>query len=344
MDQTNARRLVVTVEPERKGFSKLCPGSDGRVGQWQIIVNPAGPVEADYWLVFGNARPSDQILVAPENTQLVVLEPESKKVYPKKYYHQFGRVVDTHSKSAHPQLSVEAPCFSWHVGLTMVEDRYTLGYDELSSLACPPDRKNKISVVCSDANFTEGQRQRLVFLKALKSRLGDRMDHYGRGFNPINDKMEGIFGYRLHLVMENCSAQHYWTEKLIDSYLGWAYPFYLGCPNVSDYFPLSSFQSIESMDPGLVAGLILARLDEGPNDEEMNGLKASRDLVLNTYNPFIRWANWADHNYQPNASKEWTTIHSHKAFRPYLQGLLFQFKSRKLRKTGADVDRSIADG
>ncbi|MGJ8650812.1 MAG: glycosyltransferase family 10 domain-containing protein [Opitutaceae bacterium] len=339
LDQS--RILVITVEPERKGFGKLCPDPSLRVGDWQIIINPSGPVIADFWIVFGNARPSDQIKVAPENTLLVVLEPESKKIYPKAYYRQFNYVVDTHDKSGHPNLSVEAPCFSWHVGLTLGEDKYTLGYKELSGLECPPDRKNKISVVCSDAMYTEGQRNRLLFLDGLKSRLGDRIDHYGRGFSPIDDKMDGILGYRFHLALENCCAPHYWTEKLIDSYLGWAFPVYLGCPNLSDYFPINAYYQIESMDPGRAAEAIIARLEGPPNPLEIEGLSEGRSRILNRYNPFICWGEWATKFYQEDRSKEWYVVHSHKAFRPYFQGHLFRIKNLQKRMTGPDKERSL---
>jgi hypothetical protein len=41
--------------------------------------------------------------------------------------------------------------------------------------------------------------------------------------------------------LENSQSPHYWTEKLTDAYLGWAFPLYVGCPNVGDYFAKESF-------------------------------------------------------------------------------------------------------
>ena len=333
------RKLLVTVEPHRNGFEQLCPDQNLRIGDWQVMVNPVGAVEADFWIVFGNARPADQIKIARENTLLVVLEPEAKKVYPRRYYRQFQWVVDTHEKSGHPNLMVEAPCFSWHVGLRLDDDAYHLGYDELSRLACPEKRKNKISVVCSDAMHTEGQRKRLVFLEGLKSRLGDKIEHFGRGFCPIEDKMEGILGYRLHLVMENCLARHYWTEKLIDSYLGWAFPVYLGCPNLADYFPKAAYGGIDTMDPGLAAEAILARLEQVEDSAEREGLLEGRRRVLEEYNPFVRWVGWASAKYNAACEKEWLTLRSHKAYRPYLQGELFKYVTGGKRATGRDKER-----
>ena len=329
--------LVVTIDPHRIGLDKLCPQSELRIGRWKILINPKGAVEAEFWIVFGNARPKDQIKIGPENTMLVVLEPNSKKVYPKKYYRQFEKLVDTHTESGHPNVVLCAPRFCWHVGLKLEDDCYTLGYKELSHLDCPKDRKNKISVICSDAMRTEGQRERLLFLDGLKKQLGDRIDHYGRGFQPIDDKMDGILGYRLHLALENCRAKHYWSEKLIDSYLGWAFAVYVGCPNILDYFPKNSVDLIDSMDPIRASDMILERLEQPTSEAELAGLNKGRDLVLNQYNPFNCWASWAEMYFQKDCQKTWFTIECHKAFRPYLQGALFRLRNIGNQTTGLNL-------
>jgi hypothetical protein len=126
------------------------------------------------------------------------------------------------------------------VGLSWKESRFTIGYDALKQLT-PPEKQNRVSVVCSTTAQTAGQRQRLKFLAALKQRLGDDLMVFGKGFQQIDDKLEATLPYRYHLVLENSQSPHYWTEKLTDAYLGWAFPLYVGCPNVGDYFAKESF-------------------------------------------------------------------------------------------------------
>ncbi|MEZ6050382.1 MAG: hypothetical protein R3C02_03185 [Planctomycetaceae bacterium] len=45
-----------------------------------------------------------------------------------------------------------------------------------------------------------------------------------------------VSDYRYHVAVENHIAEHHWTEKLADAFLGATLPFYFGCPNASDYF------------------------------------------------------------------------------------------------------------
>jgi Glycosyltransferase family 10 (fucosyltransferase) C-term len=325
------RRLVVTMDSATSGWERLAPGgADGgfvRIGSWEVLLNPSVPVVADYWIVFANARPCDRIRCAPENTLFIAGEPAEKKVYPLAFYRQFHRIIDTHEGSGHPRITRHAPCLSWHVGLDMSSHAYRLDHAALTRLQPPRERADRISVVCSDAAFTEGQRERLRFLEALKRQLGDRLAHFGRGFTPVDDKLDAILGSRFHLVLENCRARDYWTEKISDAYLGWAFPFYIGCPNLGDYFPQESFVALDIADPAGAAAAIAARLDVPLDPCADAALAEARRRVLDVHNPWVAWARWAEQFHQPAARAEWLTIRSHKAFRPFPRGLLYRMRS-----------------
>lgn len=320
------KKLVITVEPNRKGFEALCPNSDMCINDWEIILNPEQNIEADFWIVYGNARPSDNFKVHKNNTLLVVLEPKEKKIYPKKYYQQFHRIVDTHKDSVHPRIELAAPCFPWHVGLDSKNDAYNLGYAQLNDLKYPAKIENKISVICSNAAHTPGQKKRLSFLNKIKSHLGDKLVHFGRGFNEIDDKMQGIYGYRLHLCMENCCTTNYCTEKLIDSYLGWSFPLYSGCTNVDDIYPANSLIKIDINNADDSARKMVEVLDSNALLGEKNALIEARRIALEERNPFVSMVDLASRFYLPNSSKEMTSILSHKSFRPGLSGVLYRLK------------------
>jgi hypothetical protein len=319
-------RVAVTTAILHRGLERLCPSGKLRWGNCDFLLNPPPRTLCDYWIVFAAGRDRDEMLCAPENTLFIAGEPPSKKIYPRGYYAQFDRVVSAHASDPHPRVTPSALGLNWHVGLSREDDCYHFGYDELAVLPLGV-KVNKLSVVCSNLTTTEGQRNRLRFLDAIKGRLGERVIHHGRGFTPISDKMDAIYPYRFHLVFENCRSPDYWTEKLSDSYLGWAYPFYVGCPNLADYFPAAGFIPLDMEDPDESARVISERMDRPADEAEVALVGECRNRILNTYNPFARFAHWANCFYEPSASSGRVRITSHKAFRPFPRGLLYRLRS-----------------
>ncbi|MBC6497808.1 MAG: hypothetical protein GDA54_05770 [Alphaproteobacteria bacterium GM7ARS4] len=106
-------------------------------------------------------------------------------------------------------------------------------------------KKKRISVICSGKQLTDYHKQRILFVKSLQEALGDDIDVFGRESHDIPRKSKGIVPYRYHVVLENCCHPHYWTEKIADAYMGEAYPFYAGCPNLHEYFPKESYTPID---------------------------------------------------------------------------------------------------
>ncbi|WEN43767.1 hypothetical protein CKCBHOJB_03397 [Thauera sp. GDN1] len=315
-------RLNMDVAPG--GMALLSPGGAMRWGRCLFDLNPPPGGRADFAVVLANARPYDRFVCAPQNTLFIAGEPLEKKLYAPGFYRQFGHVLDTHPMSRHPGLILGAPGLNWHVGLDMRSRTYRFGYDYLKALTRPP-KENRIAVVCSSANFTQGQRHRLALLDYLKQRLGDRLVHFGRGFQPIDDKMDAILPYRYQLVLENTCAENYWTEKLADAYLGWAYPVYLGCPNLDAFFSPDAYCAIDGGDFA-VAGDRIERLLERPESEtEIAAVAESRHRVLDIYNPLAWAAHWAETLYRPAPESEvWIRIH--KAFRPFPRGLIYRMR------------------
>jgi hypothetical protein len=303
----------------------LTPGAGLRWNRVRFDFNPPEGGRADFAVVLGNARPRDRFLAAPGNTLFIAGEPLSKKLYPQGFYRQFGHVVDSHAQSRHPHLHVSALGLNWHVGLDRERNRYRYGYDHLAILASPA-KQNRVSVVCSNASKTAGQRQRLLLLEALKQRLGERLVHFGRGFEPVADKMDAILPYRLHLVLENSVLPNYWTEKLADAWLGWAFPLYLGCPNVGDYLPEDALLSINGLDVDAIAVRIRELLDEPLAPQRATAMQEARRRILDVYNPFAWAAHWTEHLYRPGLDERVVTLRSHRAYRTFLRGHLYRVR------------------
>ncbi len=296
-----------------RGLELFTPTEQFHWGNTSFLLNPTGAAPCDFWIVHSFlAKPNESALVSPRNTLFINGEPPAKKKYPARFFQQFEHVVDTHSAIKHPRLQVFAPCIGWFVGMDFRTSTFKFGYRYLQELA-PPKKENRVSVVCSNTAKTRGQRERLAFLHQLKARLGSRLVWYGRGFEPIGDKMEAIAPFRYHLVLENSVSPHYWTEKLADAYLGWGFPLYWGCPNLSDYFAPESFQAININEPSQAISQIEALLD-ADRPLPVAVLADARRRLLDQYNPFARYQELATRHFAPEPAVKPVVLYPAKRY------------------------------
>ncbi len=329
MSQTGTQRkslkVVVTADVPIRNPEILCPGGILRWGNCDFLFNPPPETACDFWIVTAGAPVETRIVCAPENTLFASGEPPAKKPYPRKFLAQFQHVVSASATEPHPRVIQSQLPLNWLVGFDSAQGMFRYGYDELTRQT-KPEKALRLSVVCSSLRSTEGQRQRLDFLAQLKKRLGDQLVHFGRGFTPIEDKMDAIAPYHYHLVLENSVSDYYWTEKLADAYLGWAFPLYLGCPNLDKFFPPEAFARVDPQQFEQTVERIERIITAPPMPAVEAALRTSRNLVLNQYHLFALLAKWAEQLYRPDGQARRLTIRSHKAFRTFPQGLLFRLR------------------
>ena len=89
-----------------------------------------------------------------------------------------------------------------------------------------------ISFITSNKSVTDGHKERLKWVDML----GDQVDLYGRGFNEIENKEEGLCDYMFSVVIENGIYESYYTEKILDCFATGTIPVYLGSPDISKHF------------------------------------------------------------------------------------------------------------
>ena len=94
------------------------------------------------------------------------------------------------------------------------------------------EKTKMISMISSNKAFTEGQKNRLQWVE----KIGDQVDLYGRGFNEIATKEEGLCDYMFSVVIENGVYESYYTEKILDCFATGTIPVYLGSPDIADHF------------------------------------------------------------------------------------------------------------
>ena len=212
-----------------------------------------GPLHISYndetacsWLCVYDDVPRNWTTTIPRHRRiLVVVEPKEIVDYSSTYLNQYGTVLSPYPRpSSYGGRWVNAPIlFYWIYGYK--EYHYPLTYKAWDELKKPKIKKKKtLSIIYTRKCRTESQCQRGLFVDALQQELGHQLNIFGRAIKYI-DKEDGIDPYRYHLVVENGTGPHFWSEKLADCYLGESYPIHAGCTNLHDYFPRQAYTSID---------------------------------------------------------------------------------------------------
>ena len=88
------------------------------------------------------------------------------------------------------------------------------------------------SMIASNKRMCEGHARRLQFVDKFR----DKLDFYGRGFNEISCKEDGLRDYMFSVGIENAVYDTYFTEKLTDCFACGTIPIFYGCKGVTEYF------------------------------------------------------------------------------------------------------------
>jgi hypothetical protein len=148
-------------------------------------------------------------------------------------------------------------------------------------------KKTKLlSVISSNLAATPEHRQRISFVQSLKSHFGDAIDFYGRGFVTMDDKLDALLDYKFHVVIENSSQPHYFSEKLADCFLANCFPIYHGCPNIGQYFPSDALAKIDIRQPTQAFDIIASLVERGLHETQEAALAKARHSVLYEHNLF----------------------------------------------------------
>lgn len=178
------------------------------------------------------------------------------------------------SNIVHDQTSLP-----WHIGRSY-DELVELSYEKAAS-----SKRDAVSWVTSNATHKEGHKLRM----ALKDYLLEnkfKFDLFGRGFDPISDKFDGIFPYKYSIAIENYSCNDYWTEKIADCFLSWTVPIYWGASNILSYFPEKSIIQIDLNNLQESLQIINRAIEEDYYNSNIEAIAEARYLVLNKYQLF----------------------------------------------------------
>ncbi len=246
-----------------------------RQGEWRgvkFVVDESG--YADYVIIHCNVDKPSVVVCPPENIWLVVGEPPNETF---KSMHcaprWVNRIYTNDETLTTPQHVLSYPGLPWHVNKD---------FDFLTS--CPPPEKLKdLSWITSNRTDTIGHIKRMEVVHRLKKLPA--LNLFGRGFEPIQDKWDGLAPYRYSIAYENYSNSYYWTEKIMDCFLAWTMPLYYGCLNLEQFFPKESFVRIDPNDDGLEQKVIEV-VKSDLRERNLAAIEEARRRVLYDYNFF----------------------------------------------------------
>lgn len=224
---------VTTCAPDWP-WTRQLPGNSTDWGPFRFHVD-TDVDECDIWFVFESLAKSEKVNCPPERTVFITGEPDSLGSYSKEFLKQFHYVVSGRKDVNHPRIIRMQQGHPWFVEKT---------FDELINMQ-PPVKTKELCIVTSSKAFSEGHRERLKFVDAVKAEFGDRVDIYGRGIRDFDSKWNVLAPYKYSIVLENYIGENFITEKLPDAWLTFCAPFYSGCLNISDYFKSGAWVDID---------------------------------------------------------------------------------------------------
>jgi hypothetical protein len=269
------------------------PGSSGIWNDCQFVPEDDGG-ECDWVVVFEGMDEGVHTHCPQDNTIFITGEPSSIRSYNPAFLNQFGLIVTTQPEIMGKRVRHQQVAINWRIGLDNGTRAALMSFDDLAAMRDVP-KPRLLSVICSSKRLTPGHELRLDFVDRLVKHFGSDIDLFGTEFNYIADKGDAIVPYKYHIAIENSVYLHYWTEKLADAFLGFAYPIYYGCPNVSDYFPEGSLTAIDITQPEAALRTIEATMADGTCEKSFDKIVEARKLVLYQYNLFAVIAELTSH-------------------------------------------------
>ena len=266
------------------------PADDGCWHGMRFTFDAVGEC-ADFLVVYDEAPAGFTTRLPVSRRILFLSEPRTIKRYPQHYLDRFGTVVSISDQPHYKgNLVRHNPALPWMYGLDINNPDGPQNYLrwlelERADAEAHPAR-GELSVVCSTKTMNLNQARRLRFLHMLKQRLGDRLTVFGRGFNPVEDKAEGLDGFRYHLVLENNLLEHGWTEKLADPILAGSFPIVSGGENLNRYFDPAGFRTINTQRPREAVENVLAILEEDPRRQAADAMRRNKERLMQEHNFF----------------------------------------------------------
>jgi len=276
-------------------WSRQCPNGAPRWGRCEFL---SDPLERDYdWLVVTNDVTHElpgntEILACPkEHTILITTEPSNITRYGADFADQFEYLITNQDEVSLPHRNAwrTQPGSRWF---------YEKTYDQVISEA-PWQKTKLVSAIATDKKQRHTlHRARYDFTTKLMEKIPEvdllySFERKRAAFQQLFDgkaifvdrKVDMIDPYKYHLAVGNQAGPNILTERVTDSFLGYAVPITYGCTNLSEYFPVESYIEIDLLNPDDAIEKI-RNIIYDPDDysRRIESIKEARRRVIEEYN------------------------------------------------------------
>lgn len=197
--------------------------------------------------------------------------------------HSFDKV---YSFRQYPNKNVEIapPILDWWLDKS---------FDELVDLPVP-EKPHALSAIASTKEMIEGHRIRNKFIEsALTASPSIHLFGHGRE-RELDNKWDGVAGYKYSIAIENSNIDNYWTEKISDCLLAYTVPVYFGAPNIYDFFPRESIVWLPVTDSDNALEVIRSVISSDNWSLRLDAVKQARTLILQKYSLFAQISRIVD--------------------------------------------------
>ncbi|HEX9513711.1 MAG TPA: glycosyltransferase family 10 [Puia sp.] len=259
----------------------------------------------DFWIVWGGIKGvKEKAVCNPGNVIYLTDEAHEQRLFNKSFLNQFAAVITCRKDIEHKLVIHTHELNTWMIDKT---------YDWLYSNEQIPKSKN-LSVVCSDQTWLPGHKLRFAFVNKLIGHFKDKIDVFGRGFNPIQDKFNALAEYKYSVAIENSVIPGYFTEKITDCYLADAMPVYYGCPDIDTYFDPNSLLLIDPYDLKTSVDKIEQMIGENWYEKKLPLLINEKRKYLEDYHIFNKLIKILDKEFRSGEKKRRITIVNEQSF------------------------------
>lgn len=314
-------KFVSKTQPDEidRLWRPLLPSGSNRVGRCHFSFDPDDR-DYDAFIAYEDLPPlsgeskvmrTERLSCARANTMLITTEPASIRIDGPNYLRQFGHVWTRKHPSLvrHPKQIRDTPPLRFFYG------RNLAGGAHLPLEETLPDKSRGLSGMSSTKAMNHTvHAARLDFMMALKARLGDDFDLFGRGIRSVDDKAEAMAAYRYHVAIENHVEPGHFTEKLTDCFLAGCLPFYFGDPDYACVFPENSVIPIDIMDFDGAVSTMTDAIQNRAYDRRRSSILKARKITLERFNTLAAVARTVETFFDETASPG-GVIHGRHAFR-----------------------------
>lgn len=259
----------------------------------------------DFWIIWGGIKTTQiQAICPPQNVIFITDEVHEERFFYKRFLSQFSTVFTCRNDIDHSSVILTHELNTWMINRS---------FEELVSTVNVPKQK-LLSVVCSDQTWLPGHKLRYAFVNKLIGHFKDRLDVFGKGFNPIADKYDALAPYKYSIAIENSVIPSYFTEKIADCFLTHTVPLYYGCPDIEKYFNSASHVLLDPRDLNRSIATIEWLLEADPYDNYLDALKQAKQDYLSRYHIFNAIPSLFAKHFKSNLIKETVTIKAENTF------------------------------